>query len=337
MTAGIDARRFISVVVTGKNAAPTIDECLHSIFHVKYPTEDFEVIYVDAESTDGSFDIVKREAAEHRNLRYFLQGGLPGKGRNVGIRKSQGQIVAFTDADCVVDESWLINIVSHLASQGEDVAGVGGPAITPNSDVGLASHIGRLWETRFGSAGARNPARYLGLRFVDHNPTCNCAYRRWVFDKVGLFNESLPVTEDEELDTRIRKHGYRLLYADNMIVWHHRKNTLGAFARQMYFFGFWRAQSGKRGMVPLKPWHFGPPSLIVYLIVFPFFASVELPISLIPLAAYLFVGVASGASAALRSRDAILLLSVPALGFAEHLAYGVGVISGLLHSRGANA
>jgi len=324
---------FVSVVVTGKNTETTIRECIQSILNVEYPRERFEVTYVDAKSTDRSLDIVKEIGSQHENLKYLIEPGLPGRGRNRGIKECPGQIIAFTDSDCIVDVSWLRNIVTHLTSQNEGVAGVGGPSMGPDSDPRFAKHVDNLWKTSFGSAGARNPAYYSGLRFVDHNPTCNSAYRRWVFDKVGFFNEYLPITEDEEFDTRIRRNGYRLLYADDVLVWHHRKDTLESFASQMFSYGFWRAHSGKKGMVPLKPLHFAPSSLVVYALILPLLGLLNFQLSAVPLAVYLVLGLTSGACMAWKSRDISCLVTLPALGLVEHTAYGLGFVSGLLANK----
>jgi glycosyltransferase involved in cell wall biosynthesis len=324
---------FVSVIVTGRNASRTICECLRSILSQDYPIDKFEIIYVDGESTDGTMDIVKKLAMRHRNIRWFVQDGLPGKGRNKGIVESKGQIVAFTDTDCQADKEWLKNIVAHLA-ESNDAVGIGGPAITPKSDVGIAGYIGSLWETRFGIGGARNPALYKGVRYVPHNPTCNSAYRKYVFDTVGLFNENLPVTEDEELDTRICRSGYKLLYSEDIVVYHQRKATVDAFARQMYSFGFWRAQSGKKNAVPLKYWHLGPSAFVLYLLFLPLLArTINSYVVAIPLLAYCGVALLSGTWISLKKMEFADALIVPALGFIQHISYGIGFIVGLIVDR----
>jgi len=327
---------FVSVVITGKNVEKTVSECLQSIIEGKYPSERFEIIYVDAESEDGSLRIVRNLTTSHRNIRCFVETGPPGKGRNTGIAECKGQIISFTDADCVVDTSWLTNIVKHLSSEPEDVVGVGGPAVAPISEAGVAKYIDALWQTRFGIGWARNPARYKGSRLTNHNPTCNSAYRRWIFDKIGMFNEKLPVTEDEELDTRIRRLGYRLLYADDVTVFHHRKQNLRSFAKQMYSFGFWRALSGKKGLVPLKPWHLGPTLLIFGAISFSVEMTVGGPFFAVLMALlifYLIIGCLSGAFVARRTREIRMAFIIPLLGSIQHFFYGIGFLVGLFEDR----
>jgi glycosyltransferase involved in cell wall biosynthesis len=278
---------FISVVITGKNPADTIEECLLSVIRNNYPLSRFEIIYVDGGSMNGTLEIVKRISEAYRDkvpIKWYIEIGPPGKGRNRGVLEAKGEIIAFTDSDVIVDQNWL-----------------------------------------------RNPARYKGMRVVDHNPTCNAAYWKWVFEKVGLFREDLPVTEDVELDTRIRKSGYLLLYADDIVVWHRRRKTLKSFIRQMYSYGYWRAYSGRRRLIPLSLVHFAPSGFLLYLLIAcPAAAAFGSPLLLVPIAAYAFFGLSSGLYAALKRGDPKLAAAVPALGFLEHVAYGAGFIAGFL-------
>jgi glycosyltransferase involved in cell wall biosynthesis len=329
-----EAYPFISVVITGKNALDTIEECLSSVIRNNYPPSRFEIIYVDGGSTDGTLDVVKKISETFREkttIRWYVKIGPPGAGRNKGILEAKGEIIAFTDSDVIVDENWLRNIAHHLLETDERVAGIGGPNLTPPSDPPFAQLVGALWETPFGSMSARNPARYKGIRPVDHNPSCNAAYWKWVFEKVGLFREDLPVTEDVELDTRIRKSGYILLYVDEIIVWHHRRKTLKSFLRQMYSYGYWRAYSARRRLIPLSPVHFMPAGFLLYLpIVCPAVAMFEVSLLLLPIIVYVLFGLFSGFYIAMKRRDPKLVLAVPALGFLEHVAYGAGFIVGFL-------
>ncbi|TDA41707.1 MAG: hypothetical protein DSO07_03155 [Thermoproteota archaeon] len=323
---------FISVVITGKNSADTIEECLLSILENNYSSSKFEIIYVDGGSTDETLKIVERICNTYKGklvVRYYIELGPPGKSRNRGILEAKGEIIAFADSDVIVDKNWLRNIAYHLLKADNRVAGIGGPALTPPSDPPFAQLVGALLETPFGSAGARNPAHYKGIRFVDHNPTCNVAYRRWVFEKVGLFLEDLPVTEDVELDTRIRRSGYLLLYADDIVVWHHRRKTLKSFLRQMYSYGFWRANSGRKRLIPLSIAHFLPSGMIIYLIIIcPISVVSNTILLLVPLVIYVGFALISGVYAAVRHSDPKLIVAVPVLGFLEHVAYGIGFIVG---------
>ena len=98
-----------SIIIPTYNSARTLDECLKSSLsnNSKYP---FEVIVVDKGSTDETLSI-----AQKHGVKYFIEpGSLRGKARNVGIKQASGDIVCFTDSDCVAPPDWIDQLVDNL-------------------------------------------------------------------------------------------------------------------------------------------------------------------------------------------------------------------------------
>src|SRR5215471_6265280 len=120
----LDQTPSVSIIVCSYNGAATLRACLDSLGKIDYPK--FEVILVD----DGSTDNTAQIAAEFPNVRYIHQ---PNRGlsaaRNTGAAAARGEVLAYTDADCMADVDWLYYLVGTLTSG--DFAGVGGPNITP--------------------------------------------------------------------------------------------------------------------------------------------------------------------------------------------------------------
>ena len=122
MTRKVSLRRYpkVSVVVCSYNGAKTLDRCLESLQRLEYP--DYEVILVD----DGSKDHTQQIATRHPwviNIRQENSG--LSAARNVGARAATGEVIAYTDSDCMADPEWLYFMVGTLLSG--DFAGVGGP------------------------------------------------------------------------------------------------------------------------------------------------------------------------------------------------------------------
>jgi glycosyltransferase involved in cell wall biosynthesis len=113
----------VSIVICAYNAASTLRECLMSLGELDYP--DYEVILVD----DGSTDATPQIATDFPQFHCIRQSnhGLS-HARNVGWRESHGQIIAYTDADCVVDKDWIRCLIQAMLDQ--DVDAIGGPNIT---------------------------------------------------------------------------------------------------------------------------------------------------------------------------------------------------------------
>src|SRR5262249_46833433 len=207
----------VSIVVCAYNAASTLRECLESLMHVDYPT--YEVILVD----DGSRDSTPQIAAEFPQVRYVRQEnhGLS-VARNVGAEHSSGEIVAYTDADCVADEDWLRCLVQAMRDQG--TAAVGGPNITPMSDG---------WSAHCVAASPGNPSHVMfDDRHAEHVPGCNMAFRRETIFELGGFDAQFRAAGDDvDFCWRLLDQGGAIGYAAGAFVWHHRRQTVKAYLK----------------------------------------------------------------------------------------------------------
>ena len=117
----------VSIVVCSYNGAKTLDRCLESLKHIEYP--NYEVILVD----DGSTDETQEIAARHPWVVNIHQenAGLS-VARNVGAHAATGEVIAYTDSDCMADPEWLHFMVGTLLNG--NYAGVGGPNISPPAE-----------------------------------------------------------------------------------------------------------------------------------------------------------------------------------------------------------
>lgn len=116
---------FISVLVPVYNVEDCLQECLDSLRRQTYP--NFEIVAVDDGSTDGSGDILRRNAEEDFRIRIISQDnkGLAGA-RNTAIRCANGDAIAFVDSDDFVDDDYLQKMVDTMVENGCDVVAFGG-------------------------------------------------------------------------------------------------------------------------------------------------------------------------------------------------------------------
>lgn len=298
---------LVSIVIPTHNSESTIKECLESVMRLDYPREKFEVIIVD-----DSEDDTKQVAMDY-DVTILCLKAPPGAKRNFGVKKARGDIVAFTDSDCIVREDWLKNLTKYFTF---NVGGVGGPNLTPENDPYTAKCIGLALSSWFGSGGIRYARTYKYVRTIDHNPTCNSAFWKSVYEEVGGFNENSWPTEDVELDYRVRKGGYELIYAPDVVVWHRRRSSLKLLFHQIYGYGFNRLLFARKYPALLKPIHF-VPALALLIVTFLAFHSLFSVASRWLLASciigYIITGVASAMQASkftLKCVPRILLLSV---------------------------
>jgi len=239
----------ITVVVAAYNAAGTIGPCLASLLSLDYP--GYEVIVVD----DGSTDATREICAGFESVRLIrLDRGGPSRARNVGSALALGEFIAFTDSDCIVSQDWLRELEKGFAD--DRVAGVGGDQVSPAGE----SEFGKSVQEFFRAIGFVTDYINLDktLRETRHNPSCNSAYRRSVLEQVGGFAEDQFPCEDLELDLKIRKLGYRLMYNPAAVVGHFRPGTYAGFARMMRRYGsgewlLWRKHGFFRKL-DYEPW-----------------------------------------------------------------------------------
>lgn len=111
---------MISVVIPARDAANTIKDCLEAVLSQKKIDFDYEVIVVDDGSRDNTAEIA--ESLGVKVIRQLNAG--PGAARNSGVNAAQGEIIAFTDADCVPTSEWLCHIIQPFIEA--DVVGVKG-------------------------------------------------------------------------------------------------------------------------------------------------------------------------------------------------------------------
>lgn len=217
---------LVSVVVPARDSAATLGKCLDACLDQDYP--HLEVIVVD----DGSQDATAAVAARYpvRLIRQANAG--PAAARNRGWRAAQGEIVCFTDADCVPARDWVRSLLAGYHSH--EVAGVGGSYDIANP----GSFLAHLIHAEIRYRHSRMP------RLVDYLGGFNLSYRRRILEEVGGFDESYPApsAEDNELSYRVIKAGYRLVFTPRARVAHHHPERIFPYLRSQFRHGYWRVK-----------------------------------------------------------------------------------------------
>jgi len=167
----------ISIIVPFYNAGDYIKDCAESLLSQEYPSSDYEIIFVDNNSTDSSVDIVKNYP-RIKVLSESKQGSYAA--RNRGIKEAAGQIIAFTDPDCVVSPDWLSEVEKTMSNL--SVLIVLGQVLMSNNSSLLSMIQDYGNEKNIYTFGSNDGNRYFGH-------TNNMAVRRDLFNDIGLFVE----------------------------------------------------------------------------------------------------------------------------------------------------
>jgi len=209
-----------TIVVAAFNEAGTIVACVSSLLAMRHPDFAIEIIVVDNGSTDGTRDSLRSFGDSIRVLTETTRGA--SAARNCGIRAARSPIVAFTDADCLVDPGWLCHLIAPLTDRKAGV--VGGRILS----VPGANRIARFGEVIHDHHDA------IVVQEDPYVISMNWASRREVLIEVGLFDEALLRGQDVDLSWRIRQAGYGLVYAPQAVLWHHNQHTVWGLAHEGY-------------------------------------------------------------------------------------------------------
>lgn len=196
----------VSVIIPNRNSGATIGQCLEAVFSSDY--KNLEVIVVDDASDDDSTEIIDRFPCKLTRLETHSGASAA---RNIGAQKSQGEILFFTDADCLPLKNTITVVSSTLARYGRKAI-VGGTYTKRPSDMGFFSLFQSIFINYFETKNFENP---------DYIATHAMAVDAVEFRASGGFKETMgPILEDVEFSHRVKKAGFKLIMNSRILVRH---------------------------------------------------------------------------------------------------------------------
>lgn len=318
----------ISFMIVAYNAAASIGALLNDVAHQTIPPEQLELLLVDSASTDATPNVMRAFAKNApfevkllQNPRRWLASGI-----NVALAAATGDCVIRLDAHARIPADFLENNLRAL-ERGEDI--VGGCVLGGEPNGAWESVLRTVDTSRF--CGGAAPFRNGGeARYVD--TLAYALYRREVYTRVGLYDERLRRTEDNDMHYRMRQAGYRFYFSPDIVSTHAARTTLRGQLRQKWGNGYWIGRT-----MHIQPHCFAPRHLIPAGFVLALVACVLLlplsPVFLLTLAAiYGATDLYFALRGAISQREGKLLgvLTLPLLFPAVHIVYGAGTLTGLL-------
>ena len=319
---------FVSVVLPVRNEGAFLERSLGAVLGQDYPADRFEVLVVDGRSEDATADVARELAARReRPVVRVLDNPLhnAAAGMNRGIEAARGAIVVRVDGHTEVEPTFLTESVRTLLDTEADCAGgslrtVGEGAVGRALAAAMASPFG------VGASAFRTDPGYEGE--VDTVPFG--AYRREVFERVGLFDERFVRNQDDEFHLRLTAAGGRIVITPRVRTTYWCRPSFAAAWRQFFGYGRWKVAVGRkhgrlptlRGLVP-PVWLL---SLSVTVLLGAWFASPWVALAIVgPYALCAVIG----ALASFRGRWTTLLL-LPIAFVVLHAAYGTGFLVGMV-------
>ena len=261
---------LITVCVIAYNEEDTLEKLLEQIGSQDYDHSNMEIVLVNSNSTDQTNAIMHKFADNNCDGKYVFykvqvlqneKKTLP-CGWNVALKSYSGEAILKIDAHATIPEDFVRKNVETL-EQGEDIAGGFRPNMidesTPWKETLLLAE-GSMFGSSIAPYRRNQEKTYVKSMF-------HAVYRRKVFDKIGVFNENLERTEDNEIHFRMREAGYKLCFNPEIISYQHIRSNAKKMIKQKYANGYWIGLTS--GICPkcLSLYHFVPFAFVLAIII----------------------------------------------------------------------
>lgn len=320
--------KSVAVIIPCRNEEGYIGKCIESFLEQSYPKELLKIVISDGFSTDNTRNIINDYMKNNKNIILLDNEGLTApKGMNKGIKKTDTDIIIIFGAHAYADKEFVLENVKAL--ENNDVGCVGGILKTINNTI-KGEAIAQSMMCPFGVGNAT--FRYAEKEcYVD--TVAFGAYKREVLEKVGIFDDELVRNQDDELNFRVVKDGYKILLSPKIKSTYYGRSSLAKLWKQYYQYGFWKVRVIQKHNRPASIRHLIPMLFVLYLLVGGtlslFFKSIR-SIFFIILALYVLLDLVFSIKLSLKSKMkylAYIAVCFPIL----HLSYGIGFLLGILN------
>ncbi|MDD3985469.1 MAG: glycosyltransferase [Methanobacterium sp.] len=325
----------ITIGIIARNEEKNISNTIKSILNQDFNINTYEIIVVDGNSTDNTRKIT-RKILEESGVKYKVideaDFGLYGHcfARNLVIDNSNpnSKYIAFTDADCIVDKKWMLTLYNTIKDTDKTIAGAGGPRLVAKTRNKKEMVINTLLTSQIASGG--NPAFVKrNIKYTKSVANYNAIYKKNIISKFR-YDEKLIISDDNELNYRLRKSGYYFINFPKAMVWHHETSSIMEFANNMFKYGINITNTVKkhRNIITIN---------VPITMIFIFYLILILPLYyilgsyiFIPLLFYIIFTISVFFEVFIKTKT-IYSLYIFILLPIQHISYGLGVIWNLTH------
>lgn len=257
----------VSVVIPVYNEEKYIEKCLRSLCEQTYPKDKMEWLFVDGLSEDKTVEIIQRYEKEYPICLLTNEKRKTPIAMNLGISQAKGEYIIRMDAHASFPPEYIEKCVYYLETT--DAANVGGVADT-QAEGFIGESISKMLSSPFGVGGSE--FRIGGASgYVDTVPFG--AFRKTVFEEVGLFNPQLLRSEDNDINARIRANGGKIWLADDIRFTYYCRDTVQGLLKMGLQNGnalFWTLRENPKAM---SARHFVPFLFLLSLLVMPILSA----------------------------------------------------------------
>ena len=255
---------LVSVVAPMYNEERFIRQFIECLLAQTYPADRLEILLVDGGSTDRTLQIAREMAREHPCLHILHNPDrFSPQGQNVGVRNARGEIVARVDIHAGYPPEYIAACVEALRTR--NVWVVGGILRTEPGGTGhVARAIAIVQSHVFGVGNSGD--RISDKERIGADPVFPCLWR-WVFQKVGLYNELMPRHEDLELFSRVRRAGGQMMIVPSIRSTYYSRPAVWPLLSQAWYNGYETAMAWLADPACVRLRHWVPGVFVATLLV----------------------------------------------------------------------
>ena len=320
----------LSICVVAFNEESFLPNLLDDLKNQKYPHHLTEIVLIDSMSTDKTRQIMESFQNENNGF-YSVQvldnpKKIQASGWNVAIKNATGDVISRIDAHTKIPSEFSELVMRDIAEGEKVVGGIRPCVIENNTDWGrtLLNVENSLFGSSINSSRHSQKKSYVKTMF-------HASYCREVFDKVGLFNEKLLRTEDNEMHYRIRQSGYKLCYDPEIISYQYARSSLKRMIKQKYGNGYWIGLT--LGVCPgcISLYHLVPAAFVLAIVFTGVLAGFGYTFLLSLLwCLYGLFALINTAVTGIKDGFTFGMIIMPLLFLLLHVCYGMGTLKGFV-------
>lgn len=318
--------KSVSIVIPCRNEEKYIGLCLDSILKQDYPKELISVYVCDGKSTDNTIGIIKSYALKEKIIHHIVnEKQTTPYALNLGIKSSVSEVVIILGAHSELYRDYVTNCMKTLEI--DEKIGCAGGIIENVYENGITEIIGKAMSSSFGVGNAH-------FRTGDKDGYVDTvafgAYKREVFERIGLFDEELARNQDDEFNYRLIKNGFKIYLSWEIRSKYYVRASFNKLFRQYYQYGYWKIYVSKKHKAVTTLRQLVPLFFVLYI----FTGACAAAFNKYICYAYflgLFIYLAASFFAALKlSKGIVQLLNIMRSFFILHFSYGWGYLKGIV-------
>jgi len=316
----------VTVIVPILNEEKYIQNFLDSLLKQDYPKEDLEVILIDGISNDKTVEIIKKYIEKYKFIKLIINEKKTVQyALNLGIKSASGEYIVRMDAHAWYEKDYISKCIEYLKKT--DANNVGGPTVVKGN-----GKIQKVIAAAYSSPFALGGGKHYRENFEGHSDTVSWGcFKKDYLVSLGMYDERLPRSEDDDLNFRIVKSGGKIYITSKIKSEYYPKESFSKLFNQYFNYGLWKIAVIKKHKRPLRITQLVPMTFVGFLILFgilSFFSSIGLYLFLSGIIVYLLMDFFfSFKNSSLKTfKDRALLMWAHIV---VHISYGLGFWTGI--------